>query len=70
MPSPPPPTVPTAFVNEVVVQNLQFVSAMRYLPGGKILAAEISGTIRVVQAGANQADTTPFNTVANVFARR
>ena len=44
---------PPEFANETVVTNLDFVSAMRFAPGGKMLMAEIGGTIRVVQPGAS-----------------
>ena len=58
----------SAFANDVVVQNLNFVPAMRFLPGGKALMGEIGGTIRVVQPGATQADSTPFLVVPNAVA--
>jgi len=58
----------STFLNEVVVQNLNFVPTMAFLPDGKMLMGEIGGTIRVVQPGASQADPTPFNVVANAVA--
>ena len=42
------------FANDTVVQNLNFVTTMRFLPDGKMLMGEIGGTIRVVPVGANQ----------------
>jgi glucose/arabinose dehydrogenase/PKD repeat protein len=48
------------FVDEVVVSGLEFVASMEFLPGGRMLMAELGGVIRVVQAGANHADATPF----------
>ena len=58
----------SAFANDVVVQNLNFVPAMRFLPGGKKLMGEIAGTLRVVQPGATQPDSTPFLVIPNAVA--
>ena len=58
----------SAFSNDVVVQNLNFVPAMRFLPGGKMLLGEIAGTLRVVQPGATQPDATPFLVIPNAVA--
>ena len=60
---------PPEFANETVVTNLDFVSAMRFAPGGKMLMAEIGGTIRVVQPGASQPDATPFAVIAGAVAQ-
>ena len=66
VPSGPPPT---GFANEVVLQNLNFVPTMVFLPGGKMLVGEIGGTIRVVQPGAIQPDPTPFNVISGAVAQ-
>ena len=58
----------SAFANDVVVQNLNFVPAMRFLPGGKKLMGEIAGTLRVVQPGATEPDATPFLVIPNAVA--
>ena len=58
----------SAFANDVVVQNLNFVPAMRFLPGGKKLMGEIAGTLRVVQPGATEPDGTPFLVIPNAVA--
>ncbi len=60
--------VGSGFANDTVVQNLDFVTTMEILPGGKMLMAEIGGTIRVVQQGANQPDAVPFNDIQDVKA--
>ena len=58
----------SAFSNTVVVQNLNFVPAMLFMPGGKMVMAEIGGTLRVVQSGATQPDSTPFLTIPSAVA--
>ena len=57
-----------AFVNQVVVQNLNFVPAMVFLPDGKMFVGEIGGTVRVVLPGATQPESTPVNVIPNAVA--
>jgi hypothetical protein len=54
------------FLNETVVQNLDFVTTMRFLPNGAMLMGEIGGTIRLVPPGANEPNSTPFNNLNNL----
>ena len=57
------------FTNEVVVQNLNLVTSMVFLPDGSMLMGQVNGTIRVVQPGAIQPDSTPFNAIPNAVAQ-
>ena len=52
--SPVPITVTNpAFVNELVVPNIADATTMAFLPDGRMLVGQLSGTIRVIQPGAN-----------------
>jgi glucose/arabinose dehydrogenase len=57
------------FTNEVVVQNLNLVTSMAFLPDGSMLMGQVNGTIRVVQPGATQPDAVPFNAIPNAVAQ-
>ena len=57
------------FANDTVVQNLNLVTCMVFLPDGKMLMGQINGTIKLVQKGAIDADPTPFNVIANAVAQ-
>jgi glucose/arabinose dehydrogenase len=59
----------STFTNEVVVQNLNLVTSMVFLPDGSMLMGQVNGTIRVVQPGAIQPDSTPFNAIPNAVAQ-
>ena len=56
------------FTNEVVVQNLNLVTSMVFLPDGSMLMGQVNGTIRVVQPGATQPDAVPFNAIPNAVS--
>ena len=64
-----PSTSSSGFTNDVVVQNLNLVTCMVFLPDGKELMGEIDGTIRVVQKDAIEPDATPFNAIPNAVAQ-
>ena len=49
-----------AFVNEVVISDLNFVIAMDFLPDGKVLLGEITGNILVADLTTGQTDPAPF----------
>ncbi|MFN8638978.1 MAG: PQQ-dependent sugar dehydrogenase [Dehalococcoidia bacterium] len=66
---PPPAGSGPPFINETVVQNLNFVPTMRFLPDGRMLVGEIAGTIRIVQSGATSPDATAFNTITGAIAQ-
>ncbi len=56
------------FVNEAVVTGgLTLPTAMAFLPDGRMLVTEFTGTVRVVQPGATSADPTPVITLPNMF---
>ncbi len=56
--------VAPGFAVDSVVENLDLVDSMRFLPDGSMLMGELGGTIRVVRAGQTQPDATPFNVIA------
>jgi glucose/arabinose dehydrogenase len=58
--------LPDDFIDEVVVPNLNLVATMEFLPDGKILLAELGGTIRIVAAGATQPNAAPFAVLPSV----
>ena len=62
-------TSSSTFANDVVVQNLNLVTCMVFLPDGKELMGQLNGTIRVVQKGAIEPDATPFNAIPNAVAQ-
>ena len=51
------------------MQNLNLVTSMVFLPDGSMLMGQVNGTIRVVQPGAIQPDSTPFNAIPNAVAQ-
>jgi glucose/arabinose dehydrogenase len=48
------------FVNEVVVPDITSATTLAFLPDGRMLVGELTGTIWVVQPGASQPDPDPF----------
>ncbi len=55
----------TGFVNEVVVPGITSATTIAFLPDGRMLVGELTGTIWVVQPGANAPDPTPFLQLSN-----
>ena len=54
------------FENEVLATGLDLPTAMKFLPDGRMLVAELGGKIKVLQAPYTQADPTPFLQLTNV----
>ncbi len=57
---------PGTFRNEVLATGLDLPTAMKFLPDGRMLVAELGGTVTVLSAPYTQADPTPFLQIANI----
>ena len=55
-----------SFENEVLATGLDLPTAMKFLPDGRMLVAELGGKIKVLPAPYTQADPTPFLQLTNV----
>ena len=55
-----------SFENEVLATGLDLPTAMKFLPDGRMLVAELAGTIKVLPPPYTQADPTPFLQLTNV----
>jgi len=54
------------FQNEILATGFNLPTAMKFLPDGRMLVAELAGTIKVVPAPYTQPDPTPFLQLTNV----
>ena len=54
------------FENEVLATGLDLPTAIKFLPDGRMLVAELGGKIKVLPAPYTQADPTPFLQLTNV----
>jgi glucose/arabinose dehydrogenase len=60
--------VPPNFLDEVVIgSGLTLPTALEFLPDGRMLVAEFTGRLLIVQAGANLVDATPVLQLTNFF---
>ena len=57
---------PGSFENEVLATGFDLPTAMKFLPDGRMLVAELGGKIKVLPAPYTQADPTPFLQLTNV----
>jgi glucose/arabinose dehydrogenase/PKD repeat protein len=57
---------PGTFENEILATGLDLPTAMKFLPDGRMLVAELGGKIKVVPPPYTQADPTPFLQLTNV----
>ncbi len=55
-----------SFENEVLATGLDLPTALKFLPDGRMLVAELPGTIKVLPPPYTQADPTPFLQLTNV----
>lgn len=56
----------SGFQNEILVTGLNFPTTMEFLPDGSMIVGELTGRIKRVLPGANQAEATDFMTLANI----
>ena len=54
------------FRNEILATGFNLPTAMKFLPDGRMLVAELGGTIKVLSPPYTQADPTPFLQLTNV----
>ena len=57
---------PGTFRNEILATGLNLPTAMKFLPDGRMLVAELGGTVKVLSAPYTQADPTPFLQITNI----
>ncbi|MCV7071961.1 PQQ-dependent sugar dehydrogenase, partial [Mycobacterium rufum] len=57
---------PGTFRNEILATGLNLPTAMTFLPDGRMLVAELGGTVKVLSAPYTQADPTPFLQITNI----
>ena len=57
---------PGSFENEVLATGFDLPTAMKFLPDGRMLVAELGGKIKVLPPPYTQADPTPFLQLTNV----
>ena len=55
-----------SFENEILATGLNLPTAMKFLPDGRMLVAELPGTIKVLPPPYTQPDPTPFLQLTNV----
>ena len=55
-----------SFQNEVLATGLDLPTALKFLPDGRMLVAELPGTIKVLSPPYTQPDPTPFLQLTNV----
>ena len=55
-----------SFENEILATGFDLPTAMKFLPDGRMLVAELGGKIKVLPAPYTQADPTPFLQLTNV----
>jgi glucose/arabinose dehydrogenase/PKD repeat protein len=61
--------VPANFLDEVVIgSGLMLPTALEFLPDGRMLVAELTGRLKIVQPGAAIVDATPVLQLTNFFA--
>ena len=56
----------SSFQNEVLATGFNLPTAIKFLPDGRMLVAELAGTIKVLPPPYTQADPTPFLQLTNV----
>jgi glucose/arabinose dehydrogenase len=57
---------PGNFVNEVLISGMNLPTAMKFLPNGDMLIAELGGKVWLVPAGTLQVAPAPFLTISNI----
>src|SRR6185437_1918020 len=57
---------PGSFENEVLATGLNLPTAIKFLPDGRMLVAELGGKIKVLPPPYTQPDPTPFLQLTNV----
>jgi glucose/arabinose dehydrogenase/chitodextrinase len=54
------------FQNEILATDFNLPTAMKFLPDGRLLIAELAGRIRILQPPYSAADSTPFLQISNI----
>ena len=54
------------FQNEILATNFNLPTAMKFLPDGRLLVAELAGKIRILQPPYTSPDSTPFLQITNI----
>src|SRR5262249_16746977 len=57
---------PGVFQNEILVSGLNLPTALKFIPGGDLLALELVGTIRRIHFGTWQVEPIPFLALTNI----
>ena len=60
---------PGTFENEILATGFDLPTAIKFLPDGRMLVAELGGKIKVLPPPYTQADPTPFLQLTNVGSR-